>query len=446
MAIVERLDRAKGLRRRLVTAICERRRCDLQTALSLVLLCIALAQAPTARAESRSGFGASASLETGDSVTEDIEQDDINAGSAFRFPGEPLKPWFDAKRRLNEETGLKLNFSYQTLFQNADISNGNEEAAGGRGEINGSWALIGRGTKNVGRLTFRVEDRATLGTEIPPSKLGNEFGSGTLVGTGFSDYDSPNLSEFAWRQALLDGRLRFAFGKISAVSWYGGHAFSSPKRAFQNSGLQGSNTRAFPGRGFGAGLAYAFTPRFVALAGVHDANAQTTGDPFETIEDGEFMKSAEFRWYLTTPERARWDQVRLHLWHQDERKAAGVAESYGANFVASKLMFNDRVMPFLIAGASDGDASLFKRDLAVGVGFGFNTTATKARDVLGFGLAWGEPSDDRFQEQITAEAYYRFQILDNIAITPSLQVINNPIANPDETTVAVLGFRLRVTF
>jgi len=396
-------------------------------------------------AQSRSGFGEGSALEGGDSVTEDIHHDDISAGSIFRFPGEPLKPWFDTKRRLNEKYGLKLNFSYQALYQEADISTDDDEAAAGRGEINGSWILVGRGTKNTGRLTFRLENRTTLGTNIPPTKLGNQFGSGTLVGTGFSDFGS-NLSELGWRQSLLDGNLRFVFGKISAVSWYGGHAFSSPKRGFQNTAILSSNTRAFPGRGIGGGIAYRFTPNYVALVGIHDANAKTTEDPFDTIDQKEFLQSFEFRWYTTTAERARWDQVRLNLWHQDTREQDGVPESYGMNLVASKLMFNDKVMPFLLAGVSDGNASLFRKDIAVGVGFGFNTTQSKARDVLAGGIAWGDPSDSTLQEQITGEVYYRFQLLDNIAITPSIQVIKNPVANPDETTVAVAGLRFRVTF
>lgn len=397
-------------------------------------------------AQSQSGYGASHSLEGGDSVTEDIHQDDISAGSTLRIPGKPLQPWFDAKRRWNDKYGLKLNFSLQSLHQRSDNASGLDEAAAGRAEINGSWTLVGRGTKNAGRLTFRVENRSTLGTDIPPSKLGNQFGSGTLVGTGFSDYSSANLSELAWRQALLDGRLRFVVGKISAVGWYGGHALSSPKRGFQNTALQASNARAFPGRGIGGGIAYQFTPKFVALAGIHDANAKTTDNPFDTIGQKEFLKSVEFRWYLTTPERARWDQVRVNLWHQDARKQAGVPESYGANLVASKLMLDDKVMPFLIAGISDGNATLFKKDVAIGIGLGFDTTASKARDVLGIGLAWGEPSNDGLQEQVTGEIYYRFQLLDNIAITPSIQMIKNPIANTGKTTVTVVGLRLRATF
>lgn len=397
-------------------------------------------------AQSQSGYGPSPSLEGGDSVTEDIHQDDISAGAAFRLRGQPLKPWFDAKRRWNDKYGLKLNFSLQTLHQNADNTTGETNAAAGRAELNGSWTLLGRGTKNAGRLTFRIENRSTLGTAIPPSKLGNQFGSGTLVGTGFSDYSEANLSELAWRQSLMQGRLRFVTGKISAVGWYGGHALSSPKRGFQNTALQASNTRAFPGRGFGLGFGYQFSPRLVALAGIHDANAKTTGDPFDSIKQGEYFKSVELRYYLTTPERARWDQMRLNLWHQDERVQAGVPESYGANFVISKLMADDTMMPFLFAGVSKGGAALFEKDIGVGISFAFDTTASKARDVLGFGLAWGSPSNSALQEQVTGEIYYRFQLLDNFAITPSIQVIKNPIANPSKTTVTVVGLRMRATF
>lgn len=398
------------------------------------------------QATSHSGYGPGTSLESGDSVTDDIHQDDIDAGSAFRIPEHPLKPWFDAKRRWNDKYGLKLNFSYQSMHQWWDNPTGDDMAAAGRIELNGSWTLVGRGTKNSGRLTFRLENRSTLGTAIAPSQIGNKIGSGTVVGTGFSNYTSPNLSELAWRQSLMDGRLRFVLGKISAASWYGGHALSSPKRAFSNTAFLASNTRAFPGRGFGAGIAYQVTPRLAALAGIHDANAKTTQSPFDTIGQNEYLTSVEFRWNLTTPDRARWDQVRLNLWHQDARVQAGVPESHGANIVVSKLVLNDRVLPFLVAGVSDGNASTFKKDVAIGVGIGFKTTNTKARDVLGIGIAWGEPSNSAFQEQTTGEVYYQFQVLDNVAITPSVQVIRNPVANPGKTTATVLGLRLRATF
>ncbi len=289
-----------------------------------------------------------------------------------------------------------------------------------------------------------MEYRDTLGTEIPPSKLGAQFGSATQTGTGFSDFGS-NLSELAWRQAHMGGRLRWVFGKISAVGWYTGHALSSPKRAFQSLALLSSLTKAAPGRGIGVGVGYQFNDRFVVLGGIHDANARTTQDPFDTIGEREFLHSVEFRYYPTTPERHRWDAFRVQVWHQDARTSAGIPSSKGITFAASRL-FADRWMPFIVGGVTDGDASIFKRDIAVGVGIGFKTTGTKAQDVLGIGIGWGDPPDPALQDQISSELYYRFQILENIALTPSIQMIVNPAANPNETTVWVAGLRLRLTF
>lgn len=53
---------------------------------------------------------------------------------------------------------------------------------------------------------------------------------------------------------------------------------------------------------------------------------------------------------------------------------------------------------------------------------------------------------DALQDQITSEIYYRFQLLDNVAITPSVRFITNPIDKPSKTTVTVSGLRLSATF
>ncbi|MEY8799405.1 carbohydrate porin [Leisingera sp. XS_AS12] len=53
---------------------------------------------------------------------------------------------------------------------------------------------------------------------------------------------------------------------------------------------------------------------------------------------------------------------------------------------------------------------------------------------------------DALQGQITSEIYYRFQLLETVAVTPSVQFITNQKANPSKITVTVLGLRLRATF
>ena len=423
----------------------------IKTRFPTLLLAIALATGGTPlqaqdTAPTKSGYTQGASLETGDSVTEDLELDDIDVGSVLRFPRfeKFFEPWFETKRKLNENYGLKLQFSQQALYQFASESSGETEAAGGRSQIQGTWTILGRGTKTPGLLSFRYENRYKLGTAIPPTKLASQFGSLVPSGTGFSDFGSA-LTELAWRQTLLDGRMKFIFGKISAIAWYNGHALSSSLRGFQNTAMQSSLTKPVVGRGFGIGGAYEVTPHFIVLGGIHDANASTPDNPFDTIDAHEYYKSAEFRWHPTTPDRRRWDQVRLQFWHQEELKGSGTPAGQGVTFVASRI-FDDKWMPFVLGGISDGDASLFEADLVVGLGVGFNTKHRAARDVLGIAAGWGRPSNNVLQDQYTSEVFYRFQLVERLAITPSVQLVVNPAANPKEDKVFVAGLRIRLTF
>ncbi len=397
-------------------------------------------------APTNSGYTVGDSLEGGDSIMEDLAQDDLDLGSMVSFPRmeQFFDPWFDTKRRLNENYGLKFASSYQVLYQQADDSPGEDNAAGSRVEIGGAWTLVGRNTNNPGLLSFQIASLNTLGTEIPPSQLGGQFGSVTQVGKGFSDAGTA-LLEMTWRQTLFDGRMKFAAGKISATSWYNGHVLSSSKRGFQNLALQTSVTKPSTGRGIGVGAVFRLGTQFGLLVGIHDANARSVDNPFDTIDEGEFYKSLEFRWFPTTYDRRRKDQVRVQFWHQDERVDAGVPSGQGVTVLASRS-FNDFWMPFVLGGVSDGDASIFKADLIAGIALGFHKTHRNARDVLAFAVGWGRPSDDALTEQYTGEVFYRFQLFERLAITASVQLIVNPAASQEKTEVWVVGTRVRMTF
>lgn len=412
--------------------------------LSMPLL-LRAAEAPQEPA-TKSGFSTAPHLEGGDGVQADLAEDDVDVGSVFRPPllDGVLDPWWKFKRKLNDKLGLQLQFSYQALYQNAGVNLAEDEAAAGRAEAQGMWTLLGRNTKNTGQLSFRIEDRHRLGTDIPPTRLGGQFGSAGLTGTGFSDFELA-LTEMAWRQAVADGRVKFGFGKISAQSWYNVHALSSSKKGFQDSALQSSAAKPTVGRGIGAVVGSRLGDSFAVIAGIHDANAVTSKNPFDTIDEAEFYESIEFRWFLTTFERNKWDQVRLQVWHQDEREQAGVPSSQGATFAVSKL-FNDFYMPFLLGGLSDGDASTMEADLTAGIGLGFNTKHRAARDVLGLAVNWGNPSDGTLRDQYTTELFYRFQLFQNIAFTPSVQYIVDPATDRGEDEVWVGSIRARATF
>lgn len=401
---------------------------------------------PTFAEKEKAGYGTDSALEGPGGVAAELAQDDVDVGSLLilDFLDGSLKPWFNFKRELNEKYGLKLGLSYNALYQYAtptltDINS----AAGGRLQIQGMWTLLGRKTENPGSLSFRVEDRHRLGTDVPPTQLGGQFGYASITGLGFSEYDF-TLTELAWRQTVLDGNMKFGFGKISAVSWYNAHALSSGLTGFQNSTMQASGTKPSVGRGLGAVGAYHLHPKFVVLGGIHDANAVTSDSPFDTIDQKEFYSSTEFRWYPTSFDRRKWDQVKLQLWYVDAKDKSSSPSDYGTAFTTSFLL-KDRYMPFVSAGLAHGGTSLIKSDITAGLGIGLKNKHRSARDVLGMGFNWSNPYNSLAQDQYTTEVFYRLQVLPHFALTPSFQYIIDPAFNPSDDHVWLGSIRARFT-
>ncbi|CTQ56560.1 Carbohydrate-selective porin [Roseibium album] len=100
-------------------------------------------------------------------------------------------------------------------------------------------------------------------------------------------------------------------------------------------------------------------------------------------------------------------------------------------------------MPFLRGGWSDGNATLV--DANVAVGFGLKPFEDEA-DLFGLALGWARPSIDSLEQQYTLEAFYRFHLTDNLAITPDAQLIINPALTPAEEALWTGDLRVRSTF
>jgi porin len=67
-------------------------------------------------------------------------------------------------------------------------------------------------------------------------------------------------------------------------------------------------------------------------------------------------------------------------------------------------------------------------------------------DLFGLGVNRGDPpSSSGLKDQTTMETFYRLQLAQNIAITPSLQYITDPAMNPAEDSLTILGLRVRLT-
>jgi porin len=87
-------------------------------------------------------------------------------------------------------------------------------------------------------------------------------------------------------------------------------------------------------------------------------------------------------------------------------------------------------------------------EAALAVGFGYQPKGRQ--DLLEVGLHWSRPNESTFgldlDDQFTGEVFYRLQVVDKFALTPSVQILGNPALNPDDDFIAIFGLRARVVF
>jgi porin len=99
-------------------------------------------------------------------------------------------------------------------------------------------------------------------------------------------------------------------------------------------------------------------------------------------------------------------------------------------------------MPFIRGGYSKDGGSLLQRSVSSGLGY-----QARGSDLLGIAFNWGQANESTFAsdlpDQYGVEWFYRFQLADELAITPNLQYLRNPALDPDQDSVWVVGLRAR---
>ena len=382
----------------------------------------------------------------------DLIESESPSSARLRFEG-VLGPWNDAKARFRESTGITFGGSAMVLWQNfSDPGLGEEDAVGGKLTLNFSADIANRGGPNPLTLDVAVEARGPLGTENPPLTAGVLAGSLSPTAPTYGDFDL-GITQFYIRQNLAGNRFQYAIGKLFAPNFINAYPFFDDNRQFLNQAFSTSPTIPAPLRGFGAvGVWYPTEGGLYVQGGVFTANSDDTGITVDNFfEDGELFYNVEIGWSglarTGTPPQARGpmdtNNVHLSFWFKDEqpdaspifqREAKGVA--FNANFMAG-----ENLMWFLRGGISDNFVT--ERNLTAGIGY---RPPGQFSDLFGFGIGWVDPESDRLEAQTVTEAFYRYQVTPNFAITPDIQFISNPTLNPGEDSLTVLGLRARITF
>ncbi|MCB1310612.1 MAG: carbohydrate porin [Sedimentitalea sp.] len=355
--------------------------------------------------------------------------------------------WARWKSRLQERTGLELGFDYNALGFTASSSLGARDAGGGVFRAFGKWALMSRDGPNTGSLVFKLEHRHAYG-DVPLTDYGFELGYVGLVNSVLND-QGWRATNFYWQQTFASGRGVVSAGWLDVTDYVDVYALASPWTGFSNLAFQtGSGTiGGLPDGALGVVAAGFLTGNLYAAAGIVDANGDATdlAGGFDTLfDEGETFKSVELGW-TSGPKSLFIDNAHVTLWQIDARSNAGTSDGHGIAFSYTRGIDNTW-LPFLRGGWADGGGSLYEASLSAGVGY----TRNPGRQLNGVGINWSRPSEETFgadlDDQLTLEAFSRWQLTEGVEITPSVQIIRNPALNRDKSTIALLGLRLRAAF
>jgi porin len=393
-------------------------------------------------AASRVGYNATRPLFGGPTSPEgEIEETDRTRTPAFTFPAiyESFAGWRDWKRALNDEHGLQLSAHYSTLFQRLDESLGGEDkASGGVARVTAKWTALGRDSKNQGSLIVTLDHRHAF-RDVAPADLAGEAGYIGVTGLFFSDTDF-SVINLNWQQGLNEGRSGFVAGRYDPNDYMNVMGMVNPWTMFSNLASSLDLSVALPDSSWGIGGGHWMNDQWYVLGGINDANGTGTDD-LEFFDGGaEFFTYAHLGWSPSKGERY-FKNVHALAWHVDEREDLDIEESHGVAFAAN-WTFAERWMPFVRLGFSEGSAPIYNESATLGMIYKLEVRS----DLLGIAVNWGDPPAAAFREQTTLEAFWRFQLAQNLAITPSVQWLQNPALNSEEDEVWVIGLRTRLTF
>lgn len=271
-----------------------------------------------------------------------------------------------------------------------------------------------------------------------PANLAGQAGYIGQTGVFYNDIGFAVIN-LNWQQAFNDGNSGFIVGRFDPNDYMNVLGYVNPWTIFSNLAVNLDTSIALPDSSWGIAAGTWITDQVYVMGGVNDANGLGS-DNLEFFEGGsEFFTFAHVGWTPSKDERY-FKNVHVMAWHVDERKDLGIDSANGVA-LAANWTFDDRWMPFARLGFSRGSAPIYNDSFTLGMIHKFPYRS----DLIGIAANYGSPPDNSLRDQTSVEAFWRFQFSENLAITPSVQLLKDPALNPDEDTVWVWELRFRFT-
>lgn len=383
------------------------------------------------------------------SIIEQLKSDAEEKEALFQLPGirRTRESWRDWKKQMDEKHGFRFLIQLTGLYQKvSDSLTAEDHAAGYDFDINGAWTFVGRGKPTSTMLAFDIFAKGTLGTELAPLTFFTQYGSLYPGGTAFGE-DDIVVGEL-WIQQKIKNKFGFRAGYLFPITAYDFFPFKNYRTDFHDQNNVGNTTIPLPLQGLGGFFMYKPNSNVFFRVGIHDANADPHESGFDTW-NGELFSIFEAGFDTGLVPRRKGappgGHVHVSIWHQDEREDLGISSGAGISATATQQM--GRFHPWIRYGYADveADGPTFARQMfALGVAIG--EIFGNLNDRVALGYSWSEATDQERGSQQAIDAYYRIQVTPQIQFGPTLGFVFDPVNNPVEDTVYLLGLRGRVSF
>jgi hypothetical protein len=377
------------------------------------------------------------------------------------FPRVVPEKYFKWKANLYEKFGLKLEFSYQVLYQHASDTapfGDFNTALGQWWGFTSKWTPLNRGKDYEGSLVLTAHDRNAIGSNAVPA----QFGAGNL-GTIWSNYEWTewdfSLEDVYWEQWLEKDRFMFRIGNQIPTAIYNSFRFKDARTSFTSSPFAFHESIPYPTYGLGA--AFKWWPRegsdLYVVGTLNDMNGDPNARGFDwsTFSRGEYFYGIEIG-HFWRREDGEFDHFHFDLFYADERSTRSpntLPNEAGGGFKLSGSKQWNRFVGFgsyTYNTAEGGGISVsFARHTATAGTAYLRPLGIRGEAALG--LMWMRPHPDlvpgdELRDQYGVETYWKILLTPNLWITPGIQVVFDPSLNPTTDVIVIPHLKFRVAY
>ena len=373
------------------------------------------------------------------------------------FSKDPLSRMAQASKYWLSGLGLRESFSQSlTTVRMSDTASGSSTLQYYAADFLGKWAVFE--TPNGGPAGWlSAEVNVQLGLSVA-SRTQSPQGNLRTVVNPQANVFGPNglwMSELAWQQSLLDGRLVLLAGLVDQGNYLDANSYANNSQSqFVNGAFVNSSALPLPSNNLGLCVQWQPTSSGYVLFGTGANNQPPGQSPLENLSLHDWSYLLELG---LTPKDVLGLGPGVYRLQPFLATVSGQTQAGLGLNLQQQLGENSPFACFARAGVSGSQVTLGGASAQVSSGFAMIAPLKQvglapklSNDLLGLGLVWSQASARTqavdHENEYALETFYALQLTPTIKLQPDLQIVWNPAFSPEPGPALVGQLQLNIAW